>query len=73
MVVVWEVDPLVPVMVTVRLPVEARRPMVMVMVDVPAPLMDVGLKVTVLPLPCPEADNEIAELKPPVTEVETVT
>ena len=29
--------------------------------------MELGLKVTVLPLPCPEADNVIAELKLPET------
>ena len=37
------------------------------MVDVPDPgaAMELGLKLTVWPLPCPEADNVIAELKLP--------
>ena len=43
-----------------------------VIVDVPAPVMELGLKVTVWALPCPEADKAIAELKPPVTAVEIV-
>ena len=45
----------------------------MVMVDDPAPVIDVGLKLVVTLLPCPEADREIAELNPPVTPVVTVT
>jgi len=44
-------------------------PTLMVMVEVPAPVMEVGLKVTVFELPCPDADKEMAESKPPVTEV----
>jgi hypothetical protein len=37
-----------------------------VMTDDPVPGAGIGfaLKLTVTPLPCPEADNEIAELKP---------
>jgi hypothetical protein len=31
--------------------------------------MELGLKLTVWELPCPEADNVIAELKPPETIV----
>jgi len=65
--------PLVPVMVTVRLPVVARRATVIVMVDEPAPVIDAGLKLTVTLLPSPDADSPIAELKPPVTAVVTVT
>jgi hypothetical protein len=44
-----------------------RLPTTTVMVDVPDPgaAMEVGLKLTVWPLPCPEADNVIAELKLP--------
>ena len=38
-----------------------------VMADVPAPVIDVGLKPTVTPLGCPLALNVIAELNPPVT------
>lgn len=40
---------------------------VMFMVDVPAPVMDDGVKLTVTPEGCPEAVKLIAELKPPVT------
>ena len=36
-------------------------------VDVPAPVIDEGVKLTVLLLPSPEADRVIAELKPPLT------
>lgn len=44
------------------------------MVEEPDPgaAMDFGLKVTVKPLPSPEAESEIAELKPPETAVVTV-
>ena len=42
----------------------------MVIVELPAPPeIDVGLKLTVTPLGAPEADNEIAELKPPTAVV----
>ena len=37
------------------------------MLEVPAPVIELGLKLTVRPFPPPEADREIAELKPPVT------
>jgi len=40
---------------------------VIVMVEVPAPVIEVGLKPTVTPVGCPLADKEIAELNPPVT------
>ena len=56
-------------MVMVWFPVEALELTFTVMVDVPAPVIEVGLKVTVNPLPCPEAESAIAELKPPVTAV----
>lgn len=36
-----------------------------VMVEVPDPVTEVGLKLTVSPLPCPEAENVTFELKPP--------
>ncbi len=39
---------------------------VMVIVEEPAAVMDVGLKVTVTPAGWPEADKEMAELNPPV-------
>jgi hypothetical protein len=68
-VVVCEVEPLLPVMVMVWFPVEALELTLTVIVDVPAPVIEVGLKVTVNPLPCPDAESAIAELKPPVTAV----
>src|SRR5580658_9163006 len=37
------------------------------MVELPAPVIEVGLKVTVTPVGAPEAVNEIAESNPPVT------
>ena len=73
MVVVWDVLPLVPLMVMVRVPVEARLLAVIFRVEVPAPLIDVGVKVRVVRLPCPLADRLMAELNPPVTAVVTVT
>jgi hypothetical protein len=58
-------------MVIVRFPVEAFLPTLTVIIDEPDPgaAMELGLKVTVWLLPCPEADRVIAELKPPVTAV----
>ena len=42
----------------------------MVIVELPAPPeIDVGLKLTVTPLGAPEADNEIADLNPPLAVV----
>lgn len=69
----WVVVPLLPEMVIVRVPVVALRLGKIVMVDVPAPVIEVGLKLIVVPLAWPEADNEIAEAKPPVTEEVMVT
>src|ERR1039457_2792347 len=40
---------------------------VRVMVEVPAPVIEVGLKPTVTPVGWPVADKEMAESKPPVT------
>ena len=40
---------------------------VIVMVELPVPVIDVGLKPTVTPAGCPLADNETAELNPPLT------
>ena len=68
-----DVAPLVPVTVMVRVPVVARRFTVIRRVDDPAPVIDVGVKLVVTRLPCPEADSAMAELKPPVTAVLTVT
>lgn len=59
--------------VIVKFPVAALRLGLMVMVDVPAPVIDVGLKLTLVPFPIPEAERLIEELKPPTTVVVTVT
>lgn len=72
-VVVCDVLPLVPLIVMVRVPVVALLLSVIVMVELPAPVIEVGLKEIVVPLPCPEADRAIAEPNPPVTAVVTVT
>lgn len=72
-VVVLEVLPLVPVMVMVWVPVVALLLAVIFMVEVPAPVMEDGLKEMVVPLPSPEAERLIAESKPPVTEEVMVT
>ena len=55
----------------VRLPILAFLPTRTVMVEVPEPgaAIELGLKVTLFAAPCPEADKEIAELKPPETAV----
>ena len=39
----------------------------MLMVEEPVPVIEVGLKPTVTPVGCPEAVNVTAELNPPVT------
>lgn len=62
------VVPLVPVMVIVCVPVAARLPTVTFMVDVPPPVTDEGLKLTLFWLPSPEADRLTAPLKPPVID-----
>lgn len=66
--------PPVAVMVIFAVPVVAVLLAVSVSVELPLPgaAMEVGLKVAVTPAGKPEADNEIAELKPPLTVVETV-
>jgi hypothetical protein len=38
---------------------------VIVIVDVPAPVIEAGLKPTEMPVGCPLADREMAELNPP--------
>lgn len=65
--------PLLPVMVMVRFPVAAVLEGLMVMVEVPEPVMEVGLKEMVTPLPSPEAERLMEELNPPVAAVVTVT
>ncbi len=72
---VWVWPPPVAVMVMVELPVGARLPMSMVMVDLPEPgaAMVLGLKEMLLLLPSPVADRVMAELKVPETVVVRVT
>lgn len=48
------------------MPVAVEEATVSVMVEVPVPVMEVGLKPIVTPDGWPEADNVTAELKPPV-------
>ena len=73
-VVVCVTPPPLPVTVIVRVPVRVNRFTLTIIVDVPAPgaAMELGLKDTVTPLPPPEADKLIAELKPPEIVVMTV-
>lgn len=59
--------PEVPVTVMGYVPVAVLEATVIVIVEVPAPVIEVGLKPTVTPVGCPLADNEIDPLKPPVT------
>jgi hypothetical protein len=61
------------VTVTVLVPVAALLPIVIFIVEVPAPVMEVGVKVIVLAEPSPVADNVMAESKPPVTVEVMVT
>ena len=49
------------------MPVAVVEATVIVMVEVPVPVIDVGLKPTVTPVGCPDADNVTAESNPPVT------
>jgi hypothetical protein len=60
--------------VTLVVPVVAVLLAVKVRVELPLPgaAIEVGLKLAVTPAGRPEADNEIAELNPPLTEVEIV-
>lgn len=71
--VVCRVPPLAPVTVIVWLPVVARRPTVIVMLVLPAPVIVVVPKLTEFWLPSPEADSVIGESKPPVALVVIVT
>jgi len=61
-------------MVTLTAPVVAVLLAVKVRVELPLPgaAMEAGAKLAVTPAGNPEADNETAELKPPLTVVETV-
>ncbi len=51
------------------MPAAADDDTVKVAVDVPAPVMEVGLNDTVTPVGCPLAVSAIAELNPPATVV----
>src|SRR6266481_4740548 len=66
--------PPVAVIVTVDVPVVAVLLAVNVSVEFPLPgaASEAGLKLAVTPAGRPEADRETAELKPPLTVVETV-
>jgi hypothetical protein len=66
--------PPVAVTVTFVVPVVAVLLAEKVRVELPLPgaAMEAGLKLAVTPEGRPEAESEIAELKPPLTEVETV-
>jgi hypothetical protein len=68
------IPPPVAVTVTFVVPVVAVLLAEKVRVELPFPgaAMLPGLKLAVTPAGSPEADNEIAELKPPLTEVEMV-
>jgi hypothetical protein len=69
-VVVCVMPPPLAVTVMGEVPVAAEEPTAMVIVELPAPPeIDVGLKLTATPLGAPEADNEIAELNPPMLVV----
>ena len=59
--------PEVPVTLILYVPTTADEPTVIVMVEVPAPVIEVGLKVTVTPVGWPVADKEMRALKPFVT------
>ena len=73
-VVVCVVPPPVAVTVIFVVPVVAVLLAVNVSVELPLPgaAMEAGLKLAVTPDGKPEADNDMAELKPPLTVVETV-
>jgi len=58
-------------MVIGKVPRGAFRATVSVKSDVPAPVMDVGLKLPVTPVGIPVADKATAESNPPVTETVT--
>jgi hypothetical protein len=66
--------PPVAVTVTFDVPVVAELPAVKDKVELPLPgaAIELGLKLAVTPEGRPEADNEIAELNPPLTVVDIV-
>jgi hypothetical protein len=66
-VVVSTVLPEVPFTVIAYVPGAVDDATCIVMIEVPAPVIEVGLKLTVTPVGWPLADKEIAESNPPVT------
>ena len=61
------VVPEVPVTVIVYVPATVAEATTIFMVEVPAPVIDGGVKVTVTPVGWPVADSVTGELNPPVT------
>lgn len=61
--------PDVPVTVILYVPFAVEEATIIFMMEVPAPTIEVGLKLTVTPAGWPVADKEIVELKPLVTVV----
>ena len=62
-----EMLPEVPVTIILYVPTTVDEPTVIVMVEVPAPVIEVGPKITVTPVGWPVADKEMPEAKPFVT------
>lgn len=58
------------VIVIAEVPVDALCLVEIVMIDVPDPLIDDGLKLTEMPFPAPDADKEMGNV--PLAEVVTV-
>jgi phage shock protein PspC (stress-responsive transcriptional regulator) len=67
--VVSVVLPEVPLTVMLYVPAATAAGTVRVMVEVPAPVIELGLKLTFTPVGCPVAVKEMAELNPPTTEL----
>ena len=66
---VCEAPPAAPVTTILNEPVFADLLTASVILEVPLPLIDFGLKLTVVPLPCPVAESEMEEMLPDVTVV----
>ncbi len=67
--VVLVVLPEVPLTVMLYVPAATDAATVNVIVEVPAPVIEVGLKPTITPVGCPVALKEMPELNPPMTEL----
>ena len=61
------VPPAAPVTVILYVPTTVVEDTLIVITEVPAPVIEAGLKTTETPVGWPVAEREIAELKPPVT------